>query len=307
MATRNQADVGLSGSSGTGSFAGTTSPSFTTPTLGVASATSINKVALTAPATSSTLTIADGKTLTCNNTLTFTGTDSSSVAFGAGGTVLYAAGSGGLKSFQVFTSGSAATYTRPAGITSILVECVGGGGGGGGVTATASNVAAAGGGASGAYSRKFYSSAASSYTYTVGGGGNGGAAGNNSGSTGSSTTFDSITAIGGLGGAFSTASSTQCNIGGAGQLSTGGDFNGFGCPGSTGISTLVSCASGSGGSSIFGGGALGVANSTLTTSTAGSNASNYGGGGSGAVSFTGTVNRAGGNGNAGIIIVWEFA
>lgn len=38
MATRNQVDVALSGSSGTGSFAGTTSPSFTTPALGTPSA-----------------------------------------------------------------------------------------------------------------------------------------------------------------------------------------------------------------------------------------------------------------------------
>ena len=68
-----------------------TSPTMTTPTLGVASATSINKVAITAPATSATLTIADGKTLTASNTLTFTGTDASSVAFGTGGTVAYTA------------------------------------------------------------------------------------------------------------------------------------------------------------------------------------------------------------------------
>jgi len=66
-----------------------TSPTMTTPTLGVASATSVNKVAFTAPATGSTLTIADGKTLTASNTLTFTGTDTSSVAFGTGGTVVY--------------------------------------------------------------------------------------------------------------------------------------------------------------------------------------------------------------------------
>ena len=66
-----------------------TSPTLTTPTLGVASATTINKVTLTAPATGSTLTIVDGKTLTASNTLTFTGTDSSSVAFGTGGTVVY--------------------------------------------------------------------------------------------------------------------------------------------------------------------------------------------------------------------------
>lgn len=92
-----------------------TSPVFVTPTLGVASATTINKVTITAPATGSTLTIADGKTLTASvsmtlqggdasvlsiaasktvtisNTLTFTGTDTASVAFGGGGTVLYTA------------------------------------------------------------------------------------------------------------------------------------------------------------------------------------------------------------------------
>ncbi|UOF77653.1 hypothetical protein [Caudoviricetes sp.] len=54
-----------------------TSPTLVTPTLGVASATSINKVAITAPATSATLTIADGKTLTANNTLTLAATNDS--------------------------------------------------------------------------------------------------------------------------------------------------------------------------------------------------------------------------------------
>jgi hypothetical protein len=76
-------------STGTGSVVFATSPTLTTPALGVATATSINKVAFTTPATGSTLTIADGKTLTASNTLTFTGTDSSSVAFGTGGTVVY--------------------------------------------------------------------------------------------------------------------------------------------------------------------------------------------------------------------------
>jgi len=57
------------------------SPTLVTPTLGVATATSINKVALTAPATGSTLTIADGKTLTASNTLTLAGTDSTTMTF----------------------------------------------------------------------------------------------------------------------------------------------------------------------------------------------------------------------------------
>lgn len=77
---------------GTGALVFANTPTLVTPVLGVATATSINKVAFTAPATSATLTIADGKTLTASNTLTFTGTDSSSVAFGAGGTVAYTGG-----------------------------------------------------------------------------------------------------------------------------------------------------------------------------------------------------------------------
>lgn len=63
------------GITGTGVLVFATSPTLVTPTLGVATATSINKVAITAPATSATLTIADGKTLTASNTLTFAGTD----------------------------------------------------------------------------------------------------------------------------------------------------------------------------------------------------------------------------------------
>lgn len=74
---------------GSGSIVMSTSATLVTPTLGAASATSVNKVTITAPASSATLTIADGKTLTASNTLTLTGTDSSSVAFGGGGTVQY--------------------------------------------------------------------------------------------------------------------------------------------------------------------------------------------------------------------------
>lgn len=63
------------GITGTGALVFATSPTLVTPTLGVATASSINKVAITEPATSATLTIANGKTLTASNTLTFAGTD----------------------------------------------------------------------------------------------------------------------------------------------------------------------------------------------------------------------------------------
>jgi hypothetical protein len=60
-----------------------TSPSFTTPNLGAATALTINRVTFTQPAAGATLTIADGKTLTANRTLTFTGTDGVTVTFPA--------------------------------------------------------------------------------------------------------------------------------------------------------------------------------------------------------------------------------
>lgn len=66
-----------------------TSPTLVTPVLGVASATSINGLTITA--STGTLTITNGKTLSVSNTMTFTATDGSTVAFGTGGTVLYAA------------------------------------------------------------------------------------------------------------------------------------------------------------------------------------------------------------------------
>ncbi len=239
MATQNQINLALSGSSGTGSFAGTTSPTFVTPILG---------------------------TPTSGNATNMTVT-------------------GGLRSFQIFTSGTAATYTKPSNVTSILVECIGGGSGGGGVSATAAQVAAAGGGGAGGYCRKYYASAATSYTYTVGTGGAGGSG------MASTATTNSVGGNGGVGGG-----------------ATGGDLNYGGLDGTWGMNSGVACVSGTGGSSIFGTGGHNRYNSTLTTSLAGQNATtNSGGGGGGAVSFTGTVDKAGGNGAAGIIIVWEFS
>lgn len=91
---------------GSGALVFATSPSLVTPTLGVASATSINKVTITAPATGSTLTLADGKTFTVSNTLTFTGIDSSIVAFGAGGTVAYIATAQTWSADQTFLTGN---------------------------------------------------------------------------------------------------------------------------------------------------------------------------------------------------------
>ena len=100
--TSAQLAAALSDETGSGANVFSTSPTLVTPVLGVASATSINKVAITTPATGATLTIADGKTLTASNTLTFTGTDTSVVAFSSGGTVAYVANK--LSAFAATTS-----------------------------------------------------------------------------------------------------------------------------------------------------------------------------------------------------------
>lgn len=71
----------LAATTGSGSVVLATSPTLVTPVLGVASATTINKVTFTAPATGSTLTVADGKTLTASNSITLAGTDSTTMTF----------------------------------------------------------------------------------------------------------------------------------------------------------------------------------------------------------------------------------
>ena len=60
----------ISDEQGTGALVLATSPTLTTPNIGVATATSVNKVAITAPATSATLTIADGATLSATASAT---------------------------------------------------------------------------------------------------------------------------------------------------------------------------------------------------------------------------------------------
>jgi hypothetical protein len=85
LATPSSANLraAITDETGTGVSVFADTPTLITPVLGVATATSVNKVAITAPATSATLTVANGKTLTANNTLTFAGTDATTMTFPA--------------------------------------------------------------------------------------------------------------------------------------------------------------------------------------------------------------------------------
>ncbi|CAK0760031.1 hypothetical protein CCP3SC1AL1_2710003 [Gammaproteobacteria bacterium] len=98
--------TGVTSSTGTVAVVLSNTPTLVTPVLGVATATSINKVALTAPATASTLTIADGKTLTASNSLTLAGTDATTMTFPATSATV-----AGLSIVQTFTAAQRGTIT----------------------------------------------------------------------------------------------------------------------------------------------------------------------------------------------------
>jgi hypothetical protein len=103
---------------GTGNNVLATSPTLVTPVLGVATATSINKVALTAPATAATLTIADGATLATSGaySLTLTATAATNVTLPTTGTLATLGGS------ETFTN---KTLTSPTLTTPISTTTLG--------------------------------------------------------------------------------------------------------------------------------------------------------------------------------------
>ena len=79
----------VTGETGTGSIVFSNSPTLVTPVLGVASATSVNKLTITAPATSATLTLADGSTLATSGAFstTITATANTTVTLPTTGTL----------------------------------------------------------------------------------------------------------------------------------------------------------------------------------------------------------------------------
>lgn len=107
--------VAVTANTGTGAVARASSPSFTTPTLGVATATSLTSTTINGNTLTTgawTLTGGNAKTLTFSNTLTFTGTDGSSAAFGTGGTLTYTIASGAKALTTTALSSAACTSAQ---------------------------------------------------------------------------------------------------------------------------------------------------------------------------------------------------
>ncbi len=194
----------------------------------------------------------------------------------------------GLASVQTFTSSG--TWTRPSGITKVIMEVQGGGGGG---SRNASAADRCIGGAGGGYAKKFLDvSTISTATITVGAAGTGGASSGDPGTVGGNSSWaDGTNTIAGNAGAVAAAAddTKQTTVGGT---ATGGDLN---IPGQKG-----GPASDNWGppDSVLGKGG-GFANAGYYV--AGENdATGYGAGGGGSGDYRG------GNGSAGIVIVWEY-
>jgi len=102
----------LSDETGSGLAVFATSPTLTTPNIGVATATSVNKVAVTAPATSATLTLADGSSLVTSgaNSITLTSSSATNVTLPTSGT-LYGTAASSITSAQLLGSVSDETGT----------------------------------------------------------------------------------------------------------------------------------------------------------------------------------------------------
>ena len=204
-----------------------------------------------------------------------------------------------------------ATWTKPANIDHIVVECVGGGGQGGGSAATAAGRAAAGGGGGGGgYARATHRQgilAGATYAVVVGAGGSTGGAGA-IGQAGGDSTFagTGILTTTGKGGAGGPAGAAFAGSGigaggGTGGAGLNADLNAQGGDGAPSIVIAGVGVSGGGGSSAVGGGGQGTAQAV------GVAGHQYGGGGGGAETQAAAgPARAGGAGGAGVVIVTEY-
>ena len=229
-----------------------------------------------------------------------------------------------------FNAAGVKTWTCPANVNSIQVECWGGGGAGGSARRGSSNTATGGGGAGGAYARveSWPVIPGNTYFLAVGDGGisssiadatvSGGDTWFNSanstssvilakGGAGGATAVTSTASLYGAGGVGSASGSLGdvVNAGGSGATSTsgssGGGGGGSGGNSLAGISALPGTSLGA--AAVNGGGNGGNPNPTSGTSADGQTPTSPPGGGGGGARSANTVGHVGGRGAAGQIIL----
>ena len=197
----------------------------------------------------------------------------------------------GLKSVQTFTASG--TWTKPAGVTKVIVEVQGAGGSGSGHGASSTQARAGG---AGGYAKKLIDvSGVSTSTITVGTGGTGvgGTSANVGNAGGASSWNDGTTTVTGNGG--SGGSNTSYALGGAGGTATGGDVNITGERGGLHSNNVHY----PGGKSVLGFGGWGK---TINYHETSDPPVGYGSGSGGSFNVTSTEDAA-----DGIVIVWEYA
>lgn len=190
-------------------------------------------------------------------------------------------------------------YTPSAGITSVIVECIGAGAGGGGV-GVISGPAGGGGGGSGGYSRRVLLPAqiGSSQLVTIGAGGP-------SQADGGATSFGTLVIANGGGAGQPNNEATVFGAPGAGAPPGVGDLTLPGDPGDWG-SNAFNLAIGGRGGAMWGGGAPGRGLGGSTALPGNNGVANSGGGGSGAAANNNSTTVAGGAGGSGVCIVTEY-
>lgn len=191
------------------------------------------------------------------------------------------------------------TYTKTPGAMFADVIAIGGGGGGGWAASTANYNAAGGGGGGGGMARGLFNlSALSTVLVTIGAGGNGGIASTiTNGAQGGTTTFGSYLSAGGGqpgNGCTASGSSASCGMGGHGGTSTVGALLCNGYAGLPGVMATPTAVGGTVGHGLGGGSFI-------------SGPGGYGAGGNGAATSGGAQNVNGNPGNAGVIIILEYA
>lgn len=155
---------------------------------------------------------------------------------GTAGQVLTSNGASALPTFQAASASAvnaqtftaSGTWTKPAGVTYVKVQCIGaGGGGGGGQTGTSGTARSGGGGGGGGNitERTFLAAdLGATETVTVAAGGTAGAA-SGAGGAGGNSTFGGTVLLTGFGGAGGGAGAGGLAAGGQGAVTTTGGYS----------------------------------------------------------------------------------
>lgn len=200
---------------------------------------------------------------------------------------------GRLLNVRIFTGNG--VYTPTLGTKSIIVEAVGGGGGSGGVGATsASSTGVSSAGSTGAYARAYITSGFSSVAVTIGAAGVGGSSAPGPGGNGGTTSFGALLSCpGGPGGPTGAVSTGVTNTATGGYASS---------PSGTGVISTSVGSLPSNAIQVTAGYATGTvaAPSSMPGTTRGQ-------GGNGMYNGLSQAATAGTAGQAGLVIVYEYA